>query len=454
MAEHVSTLDILSSVDGRDNKIVKNLQKQMSLRAYTENRVYFSIEYYNFISKLLKKHLTFEVPRFEHFGMTDEHHNEILRLDSIKKHDVVAIIKFLSDYYASIHANEYGMKFTGLIHFCLTSNDVNSYAYVRMLQDGIAVLQADGMDPFFGSMTKLIEQCHSLMPSRTHGQKAPAAKMSSKLMNLTCTIVDFWSNIIDIASKPMEIKMSGAIGEMNSFNFINKLLPQDQQIDFNKELDQFVEKLGFVREKHTTQISRYAQTIAILTHLSNIALKLTTLSKNLWEYIEHKYFKLKPVAGQAGSSTMSNKVNPVAIEKSVTCFTVTCALIPGIVRSIEDASLYDRTIGDSYATRQVGFVFAMFLIGVKNLTNDIDKLAINKEIMMRELVNNPQIIIEGVQLAMKFDGMYDAYDQTCDFSRGKDDLSLETIREFIKKQKWQNQHIFDELMMLSPETYV
>ena len=90
-------------------------------------------------------------------------------------------------------------------------------------------------------------------------------------------------------------KFGGAVG-----NLVHLAAYPD--INWGEFADRFINKLGLVRHKYTTQISNYDEISYILDSLKRINCIVLDLNQDIWLYISNGYFKQKINTNEVGSS--------------------------------------------------------------------------------------------------------------------------------------------------------
>jgi len=156
---------------------------------------------------------------------------------------------------------------------------------------------------------------------------------------------------------------------------------------------------------------------------------LLGLSRDVWFYISRGVFKLKKTEGEVGSSSMPHKVNPIDFENAEGNLQIGTDLCQVLARKLTVSRL-QRDLSDSTAMRSLGSVFGYSLLALQSLQRGLKKLDFNPAAARKELGDVPEVLTEGVQSALRANGIADAYEQLKEISRGAP-LTLEDLRGFV-----------------------
>lgn len=115
-------------------------------------------------------------------------------------------------------------------------------------------------------------------------------------------------------------------------------------------------------------------------------------------------------------------------------------------------SRMQRDLSDSSMLRNIGSAFAYSIIAIKQTIIGLKKLKVNKEVLIKELENTPEILAEAIQTILRKNGYNNAYDMLKQLTRGKN-ISIEEIKEFINSLDI-NTEDKKKLLNLKPESYV
>ena len=363
---------------------------------------------------------------------------EIKKIEKTTNHDVKAVEYYIRNFF---NKDKGLSKYNHLIHFGLTSEDINSLAYAILLKDGLKIY-LNNIKLLNANLKKLSKKWINIpLLSRTHGQAASPSTIGKELKVFTTRIDREIKKISDIT--PLA-KFSGAVGNYHALDVAIS------NIDWIKLTKRFIKNFNIEQNSITTQIEPHdwiAEMLQIITRINNIS---TDLSQDLWIYISNEIFKLKLNTNEIGSSTMPHKVNPIDFENAEGNFGLSNALNDFFINKLTKSRL-QRDLSDSTVLRNIGMSFGYSKIALASLESGLNKITPNIEFINMELDNNWEVLTEAVQTVMRYEGISDAYEQLKALSRGNK-LSKESYINFIK-----NLNISDKsknkLLELTPAKY-
>jgi len=386
------------------------------------------------ISNTLKNKLSIFKNQF-----SDKYVLKIKKIEKKTNHDVKAVEYFIKDYFLK---DKQLAKYIHLIHFGLTSEDVNSLAYAIMIKTGIKIhIQK------LQSLTKTLNSYSTRwknisLLSRTHGQAASPSTLGKE--------IKVFSNRIKTTIKSLKLvtpqaKFSGATGNYHTFLIAN------DKINWPNNNKKFLKTYDIQHNTHTTQIEPHdwiAETTQIMTRLNNICIDLC---QDMWLYISNDIFSLKVYKNEVGSSTMPHKVNPIDFENAEGNFGISNSLNDYFVNKLTKSRL-QRDLSDSTVLRNIGLTFGYSQIALTSLTNGMEKVKPNLSKINNELDDNWEVLTEAVQTVMRYEGIDNAYEQLKTLSRGKK-LNKESYIKFVKGLQISDASK-NKLIKLTPKTYI
>jgi adenylosuccinate lyase len=366
----------------------------------------------------------------------------VLKIKQIEKkinHDVKAVEYFISDFFKK---DKTLTKYINLIHFGLTSEDVNSLSYAILIKDGINIhsKKINTINKYIKSLSK--KWINIALLSRTHGQAASPSTIGKELKVFTYRID---RELIKLKQVKPLAKFSGAVGNYHAFNIANN------KINWPLFTKQFINTFGIMQNPITTQIEPHdwiAEALQTISRINNI---YTDLSQDMWIYISNEIFKLKVNSNEVGSSTMPHKVNPIDFENAEGNFGLSNSLNDFFANKLSRSRL-QRDLSDSTVQRNIGLSFAYSYIGLESLNKGMNKISPNKDTIMRELDNNWEVLTEAIQTVMRYEGINDAYEQLKTLSRGKK-LDKSSYQEFISNLEISTESK-NKLLKLTPSKYI
>lgn len=364
---------------------------------------------------------------------------KIKKIEAKTNHDVKAVEYFIKDFFKK---DKVLSKYIHLIHFGLTSEDINSLAYSIMINNGLSIHLNKLSDLLKILKNRSVKWKNIAFLSRTHGQAASPSTLGKEMK----VFVKRLEKQIDVLKsiKPLA-KYSGATGNYHTFMIAN------DKINWPKFNKKFVNSFGISMNDHTTQIEPHdwiAEVTQTLTRVNNICIDL---SQDMWIYIANDIFALNVIDNEVGSSTMPHKVNPIDFENAEGNFGISNTLNDFFTNKLSKSRL-QRDLSDSTVLRNIGLTFGYSQIALLSLYKGLNKVEPNKQKIYEELDTNWEVLTEAVQTIMRYEGIDDAYEQLKSLSRGKklDEDSyiklIETLNISAEAKK--------KLIMLSPHTYI
>ncbi|MFL2717158.1 MAG: adenylosuccinate lyase [Gammaproteobacteria bacterium] len=435
----------ISPLDNRYSNKISEHREAFSEKSLIKTRFIIEInwllflckKYPNYFNKISKSSES-KIIKFRN-NFDDKSVLKIKQIEKKTNHDVKAVEYFISDFFKKDKTLK---KYINLIHFGLTSEDVNSLSYAILIKDGIDIhfKKINTINKYIKSLSK--KWINIALLSRTHGQAASPSTIGKELKVFTYRIDRELIKLKQI--KPLA-KFSGAVGNYHAFNIANN------KINWPLFTKQFINTFGIVQNPITTQIEPHdwiAEALQTISRINNI---YTDLSQDMWIYISNEIFKLKVNSNEVGSSTMPHKVNPIDFENAEGNFGLSNSLNDFFANKLSRSRL-QRDLSDSTVQRNIGLSFAYSYIGLESLNKGMNKISPNKDTIMRELDNNWEVLTEAVQTVMRYEGINDAYEQLKTLSRGKK-LDKSSYQEFISNLEISTESK-NKLLKLTPSKYI
>ena len=367
---------------------------------------------------------------------------DVLKIKKIEKktnHDVKAVEYFIKDHFSK---DKQLTKYIHLIHFGLTSEDVNSLAYAIMIKNGTKI-HIDKLQSLNKSLNSYSTRWKNIsLLSRTHGQAASPSTLGKEIKVFSNRIK---ATIQSLKHVTPQAKFSGATGNYHTFLIAN------DKINWPNNNRKFLKTYGIQHNTHTTQIEPHdwiAETAQIMTRANNIFIDLC---QDMWLYISNDIFSLKVLKDEVGSSTMPHKVNPIDFENAEGNFGISNSLNDYFVNKLTRSRL-QRDLSDSTVLRNIGLTFGYSQIALSSLLNGMNKVKPNLSNINDELDNNWEVLTEAIQTVMRYEGISDAYEQLKFLSRGKK-LNKESYINYVKGLKISDSSK-NKLIKLTPKTYI
>ena len=435
----------ISPLDNRYSSKISEHREAFSEKSLIKTRFIIEInwllflckKYPNYFNKISKSSES-KIIKFRN-NFDDKSVLKIKQIEKKTNHDVKAVEYFISDFFKK---DKTLTKYINLIHFGLTSEDVNSLSYAILIKDGIDIhfKKINTINKYIKSLSK--KWINIALLSRTHGQAASPSTIGKELKVFTYRIDRELIKLKQI--KPLS-KFSDAVGNNYAFNIANN------KTNWPLFTKQFINTFGIVQNPITTQIEPHdwiAEALQTISRINNI---YTDLSQDMWIYISNEIFKLKVNSNEVGSSTMPHKVNPIDFENAEGNFGLSNSLNDFFANKLSRSRL-QRDLSDSTVQRNIGLSFAYSYIGLESLNKGMNKISPNKDTIMRELDNNWEVLTEAVQTVMRYEGIDDAYEQLKTLSRGKK-LDKSSYQEFISNLEISTESK-NKLLKLTPSNYI
>jgi len=435
----------ISPLDNRYIEKVDELRKIFSEHALIKTRFIIEIDWLIFLCRNYQTHFKSisksSLKKLNSFkdDFGDRDVQKIKKIEKRTNHDVKAVEYYIRSFFES---DKILKNYIHLIHFGLTSEDVNSLSYAIMIKKGTAY-QIDKASECKKIISKLSNKWKNIsFLSRTHGQPASPSTIGKELKVFSSRLdreIRILKKIIPMA------KFSGATGNYHTFDIAV------DKIDWPKASKKFIQSYRVNQNELTTQIEPHdwiAETLDSLTRINNI---LLDLSQDVWIYISNDIFVLKLIKGEVGSSTMPHKVNPIDFENAEGNLGLSNAMNSYFSNKLTKSRL-QRDLSDSTVLRNVGTSYGYSCLAINSLCKGLNKITPNRKVINEELDNNWEVLTEAVQTIMRLEGINDAYEQLKRLSRGKR-LDKTSYIEFVKTLDISTKSK-EKLLKLTPHSYV
>jgi adenylosuccinate lyase len=279
------------------------------------------------------------------------------------------------------------------------------------------------------------------MLARTHGQFAVPTTLGREFAVFYARLQKAREQI---SSHRFEAKLTGAVG---GFNALQAAAPQVDWVSFAHD---FISRYGLEANLFTTQILPYDNWIRYFDALRLLNSILIDFAQDAWRYISDGYLRQAVVAGEVGSSTMPQKVNPIDFENAEGNLGVANALMAHYAQKLPVSRL-QRDISDSTVRRTFGSALGHTLVAWTNLLRGMGRIAADEGRIRADLAAHWEVVAEGAQTILRVAGRNDAYESLKERTRGQ------TMGEADYKA-WCNEINVDEevrqkLLGLSPGGY-
>lgn len=420
----------ISPLDGRYSAKLKSFGLQdFSEFNLMKRRVEIECKYYCMLMKVLNLELSNNDEKiindiYKNFSI--ENYNIIKNYEKVTNHDVKSVEYFLKEFEI--------FKFPHMIHFGLTSEDINSPAMNLIIKDFWQKYR-HMVHELRDNLIKFTSKADARCLSFTHSQPASAKLFSEKI-----NVFIYRINKVMGETTPFSCKFGGSVGTLESHRLIYP------EIDWDTTMDKFIETLGLDRQQYTTQIDNYDDFASLCHRVIRINNIIYNLSQDIWLYIFQEYLIQVPIVGEVGSSVMPHKCNPIDFENTLGNLRLSTNLFNTLASSMP-ISFLERDLSGSTMMRNTGVAFAHSVLAIKGVITGLNKIVLNTDKISRELKRNPQIVGEVVQNFMRSRGISDSYEQIKDLTRGKI-VTIDTFVSFINSLSEEEMSIDDKNILV------
>ena len=409
----------ISPLDGRYGKRLEALSAYFSEFALMRARCDIELRYvfalndtglFPALSEDEKARLAVALEQF-----TDEDYQKIKTIENTTRHDVKACEIFLRQ--------KIQLRDNNLIHFALTSEDVNNLAYNLMLKGYLEQQHLPQLCQLIEQLSRLAAEWKTIpFPARTHGQKASPTTAGKEVAVFINRLLRQYRKL---SAFTFSGKLNGAVGNFSA------MLAAFPDFDWMAFSYRFVESLGMTPNIATTQIEdhdTWAEYFNITRQINNIVIDL---NQDFWTYISRDLFHEETQAGEIGSSTMPHKVNPINFENSEGNLMLSNALFAMFADKL-CRSRMQRDLSDSTVERNIGVAFAHSYLAISETLKGLQKVRINTAECLAELEDSPELLAEPIQTILKTSGVDDPYSLLKQVTRGRA-VSYEALHQFIEE---------------------
>ncbi len=446
MTTGIAQLAALGPLDGRYRADVAALASFFSEAALFRYRVRVEVEYLIFLSRA--RGVAF-VPaltptqqaslRALYRQFSDDDALAIAEWDRRVNHDVKAVEYWLREQLTRLGLTSH----LEAIHFAITSEDVNNLAYALMVKEARELVLLPALEAIRDQLRLLADaEAATPMLARTHGQPATPTTFG-KEMNV------FFMRLQRAINEVMAIRITGKLnGASGVFAAHQAALPQIDWLKFSRA---FVRSLDLEPILLTTQIEPHDTLAMLCDALKRLGAILTDLSQDCWRYISDGYLMQAARPGEVGSSTMPHKVNPIDFENAEGNLALAGALFELFSRKLPVSRL-QRDLSDSTVLRNLGLAFGYSLLAYQRLLRGLQKVAVDRERLRRDLDAHPEVLAEAIQTVLRREGLAEPYELLKGLTRGRT-LTMADLAQFID-QLPVTEAVKAELRALTPATYI
>lgn len=403
-------LHALSSLDGRYAEATAPLRSHFSEFAFLRDRVRVELDLLPALSNtgLVRRLSDSESAYLEsvraNFSTADA--ELILEYERKTRHDVKAIEYFIQSKLQNTSLAD----LIPWIHFGLTSEDTNSIGLALALKESRDKVILPDFQSLIANLSNFaLKYKSTAMLARTHGQFAVPTTLGKEV---AVYIARLKKTHTEIEAHSFEAKLTGAVG---NFNALQAAAPQVDWLSFSRK---FVSSFGLETNLLTTQILPYDNWVRYFDQLRLTNSILIDFAQDVWRYISDGSLKQAVLAGEVGSSTMPQKVNPIDFENSEGNLGMANALFAHYAQKLTVSRL-QRDLSDSTVRRTFGTALGHSHLAWISLQRGLKRIAPDEEKLAAELNAHWEVVSEGAQTILRAAGKADAYESLKAQTRGQ-----------------------------------
>lgn len=346
-------------------------------------------------------------------SFSNKDYDAIKDIESTLNHDVKSCEVFL--------INELKLRNPNMIHFGLTSEDVNNIAHTLLIKKYRDEQQLPQIERLLNFLSEKIELWKSIpMPARTHGQMASPTTAGKELAVYASRLLRQYSSLKKIKFRA---KLNGATGNFSAFYAASK------DVDWIKFSKDFLREIDLEINPATTQIEDHDNWSEYFFYTKMINTILIDMNEDMWLYLMLGYFKQEVKEGEVGSSTMPHKVNPINFENSEGNLGISNSLLEHFSSKLSRSRL-QRDLSDSTVERNFGVALGHAFLGLLETEKGLKKLTVNVEFCENELNNYPELLAEPIQTILRRENFANPYDMMKNLTRGQN-MCIASLNKFI-----------------------
>ncbi len=434
--------EALCPLDGRNRHKLQSLIPYFSEFALDKFRMMVEFRYLQYLSryKLIRKILPRETVLINRLIDTfdERDYRKIRIIESKTNHDLKSVEEYIKEKLKKTSLKDVAE----MVHFGLTSEDINNIAYALIIKESLAEVIVPEIEKIQKRLSALAKKNGDMpMLSRTHGQPAVPTTVGKEFLVYYKRMTQL---INQLSQVKLSAKLTGNVGNLNVHSFIYP------KINWLKFSEKFITSLKLEPDVITTQIEPYDSHLQLFGVLLRINTILLGLCQDMWTYLMLGYFKQKVIKSEVGSTALPHKVNPIYFEGAEGGLGIANSLFEFYIRKLSYSRL-QRDLSDSTVRRSWGIAFSYSFLSYQSVFEGLQRIEPNKEMLVTDLNNHWEILSEAVQNYLRVKGYKNAYEKTKKLFRGKvmKKSDYKTVVETLKIDKKDR----EKLLGLTPEKY-
>lgn len=364
---------------------------------------------------------------------------EIKHIEERTRHDVKAVEIYLREKMETTSLRDV----LEMIHFGLTSEDVNNISYRLMLKRSTENILLPSLQNLLSSLTSMATLYKfTPMLARTHGQAAIPTTLGKEFVVFAYRLA---KEISLLQKYTFSGKLAGAVGNYNALSIAYE---KTNWVNFSNV---FLKNLGFSQNIATTQTNTYEDIVIFFQIIQRINNILIDFDQDMWRYISDGWFVQEVKKEEVGSSTMPQKVNPIRFENSEGNLGMANAMIEFFVRKLPISRL-QRDLSDSTVIRNFGSCLGYSLLAYEATKDGLTRTKPNLIKIEEDLLEDWSILAEAAQTIMRKGGISDPYTLLKRLTRGEK-ITESRWKELIKEFPVETD-VKKSLLSLSPKKYI
>jgi adenylosuccinate lyase len=435
-------MDSISPLDSRYSSKLHDVRSIFSNANFTKYKCFVECEYLKFVISCIKDYTPHQLSHYNKIIEDISNYIEsnpvretekITNYETKTNHDIQALVMYIRDLVPE--------EIREMVHFGLTSQDINSPAMVLSYRDFNNTI-------FLIEIERVMETLHNIgtknkntiMLTFTHGQPATPSTFKKQMDVFIHKLGDIIHDLEE--NYEYKTKMGGSNGDLTA------LKVSYPKIDWEISMDRFVSsQLLLMRNRNTTQIDDYINYYRLFHIYQRTCVILINLCQDIWLYCSKNYLKMRNVAGEVGSSAMPHKINPIHFENAEGNLKLATDMFESIGKNICINRL-QRDLTDSTLLRNVGVACGYMILAIRNINTGLARIEVNIRQIQDDINENSIVIIEFIQLIMRSNGIPNGYELCKKYARGRKKFDFPEFIEFMETNNIEITTDFIELLNL------